>query len=236
MGFKIREIGGVMKFISEINAFEQWLETHYLSRDAQLMWYKFMTIANRSGWSEWVSVDNLRLMAATQMRREATMIKVRDELIKAGLIEYQKGKKGSPNKYRIMFFTCKNVVKSEVQSEVENVVESVVQSVDIYRDRQDKTNIRASDTEARTKEQDFEIIYGIYPKKRGKAKAYEHYLGWLKGRTVNGKKIKLDNRQMYLAVKKYVNQCQADDTDLQYYKNFDTLMGKQILDYVEVDE
>ena len=221
-----------MNFISEINAFEQWLETHYLSNSSQLLWYKLMTMANRSGWSEWVSVDNLRLMAAMQMRREATMIKARDELIKAGLIEYQKGKKGSPNKYRIIFFTCKNVVKSVVQSEVERVV----QSVDIYRQRQDKdNNTCASGTEARTREEDFEIIYGIYPKKRGKAKAYELYLGWLKGRTINGRKIKLDNRQMYLAVKKYVNQCQEDGTDLQYYKNFDTLMGKQILDYVEVE-
>ena len=216
-----------MNFILEINAFEQWLETHYLPDLSQLLWYKLMTFANRSGWSEWVTVDNLRLMAAMQMRREATMIKARDELIKAGLIEYQKGKKGSPNKYRIISFTCKRVVESEV--------ERVVQSVDIYKHKQNKTNTCASGTEARTREEDFEIIYGIYPKKRGKAKAYEHYLGWLKGRTINGRKIKLDNRQMYLAVKKYVNQCREDGTDLQYYKNFDTLMGKQILDYVEVD-
>ena len=54
---------------------------------------RLMGICNRAGWSEWVTVDNLRLMAAMQMGREATLIKARDELIKAGLIEYQKGKK-----------------------------------------------------------------------------------------------------------------------------------------------
>ena len=138
---------------------------------------------------------------------------------------------------------CKNEVKSEVESEVKNVVKNVVknevENVGIYK--QNKTNniinnTCASDTEARNKEDDFGIIYGIYPKKRGRAKAYELYLGWLKGRTINGRKIKLTNRQMYLAVKKYVNECQEDGTELQYYKNFDTLMGKQILDYVEVDE
>ena len=220
-----------MNYIAEINAFEQWLELHYLPISSQLLWYKLMSIANRSGWSEWVSVDNLRLMAAMQMGREATMIKARDELIKAGLIKYQKGKKGTPNKYYIIPFTCKNVVKSVVESEVKSVVESV----DIYKHKHKQKDICAPEDGARQKEHDFEIIYGIYPKKRGRSKAYELYLSWLKGRTINGKKIKLSNRQMYLAVKRYVDQCQEDAVDLQYYKNFDTLMGKQILDYVEVE-
>lgn len=240
-----------MNYIAEINAFEQWLESHHLSRDAQFLWYKLMYKANRSGWCDWVVLDNQRLMGIMQTNREAFVISVRNELLNAGLIEYQMGKKGTPGKYHIVSLTCKNEVKSEVESEVKNVVKNVVknevksevksevESVGIYK--QNKTNniinnTCASDTEARNKEEDFGIIYGIYPKKRGRAKAYELYLGWLKGRTINGRKIKLTNRQMYLAVKKYVNECQEDGTDLQYYKNFDTLMGKQILDYVEVDE
>ena len=146
----------------EIIAFEQWLETHYLPISPQLLWYKLMNLCNRSGWSEWVTVDNLRLMAAMQMGREATLIKARDELIKAGLIEYQKGKKGSPNRYHILSLaekntfknevesvvktenTFKSVVQSEVKSAVYPVVESVVypvvQSADIYK--QNKTKLK----------------------------------------------------------------------------------------------
>ena len=60
-------------------------------------------------------------MAAMQMSREATLIKARDELIKAGLMEYQKGKKGTPNRYRMISFFEKNTFKSEVQSVVESV-------------------------------------------------------------------------------------------------------------------
>lgn len=126
-----------MNYIAEINAFERWLETHYLPISSQLLWYKLMGICNRAGWSEWVTVDNLRLMAAMQMGREATLIKARDELIKAGLIDYQKGKKGSPNRYRVISFTCKSVVENEVYTVVEGavypVVEGVVQSADIYK-------------------------------------------------------------------------------------------------------
>ena len=119
-----------MNYILEIKAFEQWLETHYLPIPPQLLWYKIMYLCNRSGWSEWVTVDNLRLMAAMQMSREATLIKARGELIKAGLIEYQKGKKGSPNRYRMISLVEKNTFRNEVQSvgKEENTFKSVVQS------------------------------------------------------------------------------------------------------------
>ena len=117
-----------VNYLAEIIAFERWLETNYLPISSQLLWYKMMNLCNRSGWSEWVTVDNLRLMAAMQMGREATLIKARDELIKAGRIIYQKGKKGSPNRYRMIYFTCKNAVKSEVQS------------ADIFKHKQKQNN------------------------------------------------------------------------------------------------
>lgn len=125
-----------MNYISEINAFEQWLETHYLPISTQLLWYKLMHICNRAGWSEWVTVDNLRLMAAMQMSREATLIKARDELIKAGLISYQRGRKGCPNRYHLIPFEGKNTFKSEVENEVKRVVESA--DIDKQRHKQNK--------------------------------------------------------------------------------------------------
>ena len=105
-----------MNYIFELNAFEQWVETHYLPISSQILWYKLMSICNKAGWSEWVTVGNQRLMAALQMSREATLIKVRDELIRAGLIEYKRGKKGCPNKYRMISFTLKIEGKIEVKT------------------------------------------------------------------------------------------------------------------------
>ena len=90
-----------MSYIELINAFEKWLETNYLQSLAQLLWYKLIALFNKAGWSEWVTVDNHRLMALLGVKREATFISCRDRLIEAGLFEYQKGKKGSPNKYKI---------------------------------------------------------------------------------------------------------------------------------------
>lgn len=85
---------------------------------------------------------------------------------------------------------------------------------------------------------DFEIIYGIYPKKRGRTVAFSNYKLWVgKGKDVGGKKYRLTNKQIYLAVKKYIQQQEeAGQDDYRYWKNFDTLMGRQLLDYVEWGE
>lgn len=88
---------------------------------------------------------------------------------------------------------------------------------------------------ADAREHDFEQIYAIYPKKRGKQRAFGLYCQWLKGKSVNGRRIKLTNRQMYIAVRNYVTQQQQDNPDMQYWKNFDTLMGPSLLDYVRED-
>ena len=83
---------------------------------------------------------------------------------------------------------------------------------------------------------DFEVIYQSYPKKKaGKQKALKYYLGWTssKGRYVNGRYVKLTNRQVWFAVQNYLKL--NEDTEQQFLKNFDTLMN-QILDYVEDGE
>lgn len=188
-----------MNYIKQINGFEQWLETNHLSSSAQLLWYKLMNLFNKSGWNEWISVDNQRLMAAIKVSREATLIKVRDELIKAGLIEFQKGKKGFPNRYKIKSFTFKyetenevkevvqdevqseiktqNVAKNEVQSVVQNEVKRVVQSVDIYK--QNKTKQNKIEKEKVKKEKAlvlFERFWEAYPKKTAKLQAEKAFI------------------------------------------------------------
>lgn len=84
-------------------------------------------------------------------------------------------------------------------------------------------------------EKDFALIYALYPKKTGKAKAFTRYQKWISktGYKVNGRYIHLTNKQIWMAVKKYVDLKQANDTDLQFYKGFDVLMGQDLLDYVE---
>lgn len=116
-----------MSYIDLINAFERWLETNYLPISSQLLWYKLISLFNRCGWSEWVTVDNQRLMSIMQIKNEKTFIKCRDSLIESGLFEYKKGKKGSPNQYKI------NTVNFTVHSTVQTTVNNTVNVTDINR-------------------------------------------------------------------------------------------------------
>lgn len=81
---------------------------------------------------------------------------------------------------------------------------------------------------------DFEKIYSFYPKKRGKQRAFEYYRGFVgPGRMIGGVRHKLDRRQIYLAMSRYLKEKQDAGTELQYYQDFSTFMNKTILDYVE---
>ena len=85
--------------------------------------------------------------------------------------------------------------------------------------------------------EDFELIYKRYPKKRGKAKAFEYYRGFVgKGRMLDGIRYKLDRREIYLAVDAYVREKEETGTDLQFYQDFSTFMNKTILDYLPKKE
>lgn len=97
-----------MNYISQINAFERWLETNHLSVNAQLLWYKLMYACSRAGWPEWLRVDNIRLMSLTGIDSRNTFIRCRNDLIEVGRVEVQKGKRGSPGAYRIIPFEEKD--------------------------------------------------------------------------------------------------------------------------------
>lgn len=125
-----------MTYIDLINAFEKWLETNYLPSSAQLLWYKLISLFNKAGWSEWVTVDNYRLMSVMQMSSEKTLIRCRDKLIESNFFMFKKGKKGSPNQYKIN--TVNFTVQMTGQTTVQMGVQTTVNVSNINRLRQDK--------------------------------------------------------------------------------------------------
>ena len=88
-------------------------------------------------------------------------------------------------------------------------------------------------------EEDFKLIYRAYPKKRGKAKAFQYFRAWVhQGRVVNGRRIKLDKARIYDAISAYVEERQG--VDIQFLQDFSRFMNTTILDYIseggETDE
>lgn len=97
-----------------------------------------------------------------------------------------------------------------------------------------KTKLTEEENEELVK--NFEIIYNSYPRKVGKTAGFELYKQWLNGRDILGKRIKLTNRQMWLAIARYKKQIEDNETEKQFIKQFDTFMRKPILDYIGDEE
>lgn len=96
-----------INYIVEINQFRKFAYNNYMSANAVLLWYGLFGMNNDLHWQEWFKVDNLRLMGYSFIKREATLIAARKELIDLGLIEFKKGCKGHPSEYRIIMFAEK---------------------------------------------------------------------------------------------------------------------------------
>ena len=115
-----------------------------------------------------------------------------------------------------------------------NIYNTLVSSGD---DTNENPSENPSDDTEKILRNDFEIIYSLYPKKGTKQSAFESYKKWVQksGRKVGGKTYHLTNKQIWDAVKNYVTIQENNGTQLEYYKNFVTLMN-QLLDWVIDDE
>ena len=132
-------------FIVQINLFSRYLETHYLSPGAQLLWFKLFLLFNRSNWQEWVTVDLLRMMTMIGVQSEHSVVRVRDELVEAGLIEYRKGKKRQPNQYKMLYFPCNICTGNDGVSDRDGDSRSGGKTTGIYKH---KPKQKPSDTPA----------------------------------------------------------------------------------------
>ena len=105
-----------VNYIREINAFRNYLKTNPLEAITQALWYVIADYHNSSNWERWITIDNTRLMAELCIS-EKTLIKHRNKLIQAGLLEYksQQRKKGS-GKYKLLSFELGEVGNFGVQT------------------------------------------------------------------------------------------------------------------------
>ena len=91
-----------MNYILEINAFERRMKRQPLPTMAQLLWYKLMAFANRQHWPESFSIGNDQLQGMLNTGSDQTARNARKQLVDAGLLLYEQGKKGSPGKHKLI--------------------------------------------------------------------------------------------------------------------------------------
>ena len=179
-------------YIDFLKSFHQWQKSNYLSGHAKLLYYSLLAVFNEAHWPAQVQIDNLRVMSMIDTRSEKTAINARDELVSAGLIEYVRGKKKSPNAYRLKYRIPKcsendsvsgSVFDSESDSESDSVFDSEIDSeIDSESDSHIKTKTK---TKTKTKNilppisppqgASFERFWAAYPRKVGKQAAKKSF-------------------------------------------------------------
>ena len=129
--------GNPQNYLHQLNAFHRWLDAHYLPPAAQLLWFKLIALFNGCGWPQWVQADNLRLMVMIGAGSEKAAVHARDALVQAGLLEYVRGVKGCPNRYRMRWFGA----PSDRETDRENDRESAGQDGDLNKQEINQTQV-----------------------------------------------------------------------------------------------
>lgn len=119
-----------MTYLDLLNSFHQWQKSNYLPGNARLLYYSLLAIFNEARWPEQVQIDNFRLMSMLDTRTERVAIAARYSLVAAGLIDYSKGKKRSPNTYRLKYTPQK---VSETGSVFDSESSSISSSVSVSK-------------------------------------------------------------------------------------------------------
>ena len=151
-----------MTYLDLLNSFHQWQKSNYLPGNARLLYYSLLAIFNEARWPEQVQIDNFRLMSMLDTRTERVAIAARDSLVAAGLIEYSKGKKRSPNTYRLKYTPQK---VSENDSETGSIFDSESDSI--------SSSVSVSKTVSHRKEKD--IDYSFVPLSAGTKKTKQTF-------------------------------------------------------------
>ena len=88
-------------YVGHINGFSRVCAGRKVGLTAQLLMLKIFGLFARAGWREWISIDNHELMREIGCASETTIISARNRLSELGFIDYQRGFKHVPARYRL---------------------------------------------------------------------------------------------------------------------------------------
>ena len=223
-----------MNYIKQLNEFYSTLDYKPLSANAIAIYFILLQVANKTGWIDKFKVANTVLMSKCDLNMQK-LIRARNKLINQGYITYLKGKNQNDAPIYSIIKLYDNIANNTTNNIADNIANNIAD--DITNDtinKQNKTKHITSSNDEELKKH-FELIWQIYPNKKGKAKSEELFFQWIKGRKINKAIMQLTDKQMYLAVKKYKKECEEKESETQFIKHGDTFFNKAILDYIEVE-
>lgn len=221
-----------MNYIKQLNEFYKNITTEPLTSNAKNLYETLLHINSDSYWREEISVANTYLILLTGLNKQK-IDRARNELIQKEYIQFKKGiNQNQAGKYCCIKLYSENNTATDTPNDIPNNIAGNTATDTINKQNKTKHISPSNDEELKSH---FEKIWEIYPNKKGKAKAEEYFLQWVKGRKINKTTTKLTDEQMYYAVKKYKEECEEKAVEEKFIKHGDTFFNKAILDYVEVE-
>ena len=106
-----------MKYITQINAYWNWVKLNDLSSRAGYLYFAILDCANTAGWKGEFNAPNSTLQAMAGLDKNG-LVRYRNALVQAGLIKYQQGKRGASGTYSIIpLYDTNNDTNSDANSE-----------------------------------------------------------------------------------------------------------------------
>lgn len=105
-----------MTYIDYLNDFNRWIETDSPTDKMVILYYGLLSTFNQRRWPRWTGVDTQRLMILARTSDKKTALRARDALVRAGFIEYKRGKRGRATEYRLLEYSGKFLPESATEN------------------------------------------------------------------------------------------------------------------------
>jgi len=126
-----------MNYITEINAFYDWLETNSISDSAINLWHAMMAVNNKTGWKKEFTVAISTLEGRTKLSK-SSIIRARNQLKQSGRIDFKERKGNQSCVYNLIAFHTDT--QSGTQSVTQTDTQSGTQSDTITKLKETKLN------------------------------------------------------------------------------------------------
>jgi len=160
-----------MNYITEIKAFQDFVQIKQLSTGQIALWYSLMYINNKCGWIEWFTVANQMLELNSGLSRQG-VLKARNVLKQYGFIDF-KSNGTKATSYRII--SILESVQASCQVSVQASIQGSVQD-SCTLNKLNKTKLNTPITpKSKSNSDSFETFWKSYPRKVAKASALKSW-------------------------------------------------------------
>lgn len=150
-----------MKYLSEINAFYDRLETDSLSKSAILLWHALMQTNNKCGWKENFSAP-ISVLALKSGLKERMISNARNELKTKGFIDFQSRKGNQSAVYKMISLSATiadNIADNTSDSASDKYADNTSAFLDKTREEENKK--KDAETPAENAYKFYESNFGV---------------------------------------------------------------------------